>query len=76
MQQSGIYEYINLLNGKKYVGQSKNLTARHQKHLQLAKSENPICYIDRAIKNDGIDNFSYIILEYCDISLLNEREAY
>lgn len=74
--QSGIYEYVNLINGKKYVGQSKNLAVRHQEHLKLAKSENPSCYIDKAIKKYGIENFSYVILEYCDISLLNEREAY
>lgn len=76
----GIYVVTNTLNGKQYVGQSKNCKARFNDH--KTKSVNPRkkdefrkeLYID--IRNFGVENFTFEVLEECDESLLKEREIY
>ena len=33
----GIYRYTNLINGKRYIGQSVDIINRYNKHLSMAK---------------------------------------
>lgn len=53
-----IYEIKNLLNNKRYFGQTKDTKDRWSSHKSGNKQ-----YIDKIIKSDGIDNFTYIIIE-------------
>ena len=68
----GIYVIINLLNDKKYVGQTINFYHRWNQH----KSKNPEQQIDKDIQKYGRENFKFEILEKCEISRLDEKEDY
>ena len=69
----GIYKLTNKLNGKSYIGQSKQLTNRKYQHLNTNK--NHLILKD----TQGIDFKNHImweVLEYCPQEMLNQREQY
>lgn len=68
----GIYCIHNLINGKKYIGQSKNIYERWRHHKALYDG----CVIHKAIAKYGIDNFEFSIIEECSEEQLDEREQY
>ena len=75
----GIYLITNLINNKKYVGQSLNIQKRWNQHRSAAfnpknKSYNYPLY--QAFRKYGIDNFSFEILEECNFADLNNKEEY
>lgn len=74
----GIYLIKNNINGKCYVGQSKNIEARWAEHKRLVKSNKPIknTYpLYCAFIKYGIANFTFSILETVkDHALLNATE--
>lgn len=62
----GIYIITNLLNGKRYVGSSKNLYNRLHEHvhnLNNNKAHNK--HLQASWNKYGGDAFHYGILEYC-----------
>lgn len=67
----GIYKITNKVNGKKYVGQSNNISRRFSEH--CLRNEIPV---DVAIQKYGKDNFSFEVLEECSIEELNSKEVY
>lgn len=73
----GIYKITNVINGKVYIGQSSNVERRFSQHKspyeQERFSEKPLY---RAFKKYGIENFTFEILEECEISQLNEKEKF
>lgn len=71
----GIYKITNTENGKCYIGQSRDIEARWQKHLSSYKSS-PDWELYRAFKKYGISKFTFEIVEECQIEELNEREVY
>lgn len=71
---TGIYQITNLINGKSYVGQSKNLKERLKAHKCISKEAN--VPLKRAYEKYGIENFKFEIIEYCDEKELDEREIY
>ena len=84
---SGIYVIKNLINGKIYVGKSKNCYKRLHQHLSDIKiesrnyNENP--HLLNAFKKYGDENFDYYIVERFNEedeeileNLLKERELY
>lgn len=71
---SGIYIITNLVNGKTYIGKSNNIKRRFSEHRNLNKESNKSLLF--AYKKYGIENFSFDVLEICDISELNEREMF
>lgn len=75
--KSGIYSWTNKLTGNIYIGQSVNLSAWFKNYYNvsyLSSKHNLI--ICRALIKYGYSNFSLEILEYCDLSVLVEREQY
>lgn len=73
----GIYCIENIINGKKYIGQSVNLKDRlygHKTKLKHNKHKNR--HLQFAVNKYGIKNFTFNIIEECDAAHLDERERY
>lgn len=69
-----IYQAINRINGKKYVGKStKTIDARKQRHAYDAKYGRKT-YFGNAIRYYGINNFSFSVLEETSVSDVDEQE--
>jgi len=66
----GIYEFINILTGDVYVGQSVDIKRRYNDHVLRGGDS----LIDKAIKEYGIDNFEFIIYKVIDIDGLTKKE--
>jgi len=69
--KAGIYQLINMENGKSYIGSSVNLYGRLGQHCseknnkkQLLKSKSMIC---KALLKYGPENFSLVILEFINL---------
>ena len=69
---SGIYRIYNKITNKSYIGQSRFLERRRKDHFQYGDNKS---YINRAIKKNP-QNFTWVVLEYCDINELDEKEKY
>lgn len=78
--KSGIYLVTNLINNISYVGQSKNIYQRFNKHhIYDYKNEKNECYNTKfyqALRKYGINNFKVTILELCEEKMLDEKEIY
>lgn len=75
----GIYKITNLINNKMYIGQSVHIEQRWKDHKVRAYYEDCEEYerpLYRAMRKYGLDNFSFEIIEECEIQALNEREQY
>ena len=68
----GIYRITNLINGKVYVGQSRDINKRWRDHKSSIKLSR--CYLYNAIREYGIENFAFDIIEECDIEQLDNLE--
>lgn len=69
-----IYYCQNIVNGKGYIGQTKNtLDQRRSGHYSAIKDGT---YFHNAILKYGKDNFIWSIIEICPDELLSERETY
>lgn len=74
-----IYLITNIINNKKYVGQTiKKPKERWKEHRVIGQSDKYHSRqpISRAIHKYGIENFTFQILEQCEEKLLDEREKY
>ena len=73
----GIYQIVNLVDGKKYIGSSNNLHNRKAKHFStLRNNKHHNCYLQRAFNKYGEDSFSFEIIEFVnteDELLLREQ---
>lgn len=79
MASCGIYKIQNLINNKVYIGQSVDINYRFKNHISDSfnpKSKSYDTAIHRAIRKYGVDNFSFEIIENCDVDKLNDREIY
>lgn len=75
----GIYKIVNNINGKAYIGQSINIAKRWNAHKNSSFNSNSSVYetkIARAFRKYGIDNFSFEIIEECELDKLNEKEIF
>lgn len=70
----GIYQIKNLVNGKVYIGQSRNIASRWNRHRTDYRKIDSAIY--RAIRKYGLENFEFSVLEECSIEQLDEREIY
>lgn len=78
--KAGVYRWINIANGKSYIGSSVNLGGRLKDYftlryleLGLKKSQS---HIYRSLLKGGYSNFSLEILEYCEPEKALEREQH
>jgi len=71
----GIYCIENLINGKKYIGQSINIYKRWR-HYRYSSKKNKYYPIYMAIRKYGIENFGFYILKECNKELLNNCEKF
>lgn len=75
----GIYCFTNLINNKKYIGQSINIEDRVTQHRSRYKIENDSGYksaFHSALRKYGLENFSFSIIEECTIEELDDKERY
>lgn len=72
----GIYKITNLINGHSYIGQSINITRRWRAHRNYDKDREGNRPLYRAFEKYGLKNFSFSILEECDVNDLDKKEQY
>ena len=74
----GIYKITNQVNGKIYVGQSIDIQQRWKQHKQQADGTRCNNKLYKAIRQYGIENFLFEIIEQCEFSReqLDERQRY
>ena len=68
----GIYKIKNNINNKIYIGQSVDIEKRWNKHLYATDD----FVIHKAIRKYGKNNFTFSILEECEMEFLDEKENY
>lgn len=72
----GIYRFKNKINGKSYIGRSKNIYARLYTYIKIAKnkkSSKKNNHFHNALIKYGIDNFDIYILERLDDNVINPK---
>jgi len=76
--KSGIYRWTNSISGKSYIGSSIDLGRRFSTYLSThflrTCKRGSIVY--KALLKYGYSNFKFEILEYCDTTIILEREQY
>ena len=72
-ETSGIYMLVCKANGKRYIGQSKNIKRRLNEHKNCKSFAPLIC---KAIAKYGWDAFDKTVLEFCPVEELDEKEIY
>lgn len=74
----GVYRITNLKTKEAYIGKSTNIKTRWQNHCKTAIGLDGMARtkIHSAMKEYGIDNFSFEVLEKCTKEIYSEREKY
>ena len=72
---SGIYKIINKINGKYYVGSTKDFHRRWNDHkTELNKNRHNNNYLQKSYNKHGIYNFNFVIVEKVSTKKLVEIE--
>ena len=72
-KKSGIYGFICKTTGKLYVGSSINLSIRFSQHIKGFRSN---IKLQKAMEKYQLQDFIFIVFEYCDPKDLLSREQY
>lgn len=77
-KQGGIYKITNIENGMCYVGQAVNFANRWKQHIKRGVGAEPITHnkLYPAMQKEGVENFTFEVIEECPSNKLNEREDY
>lgn len=77
-QTCGIYKITNTKNGMCYVGQTTNFANRWKQHIRRGVGAEPMTHnkLYPAMMKEGIENFTFEVIENCSSNQLNEREMY
>lgn len=59
--KGGVYSFINIVNGKQYIGSAKDFYIRLSEHLNNKKSN---VSLQKAFNKYGLDKFNWVIYEY------------
>lgn len=75
---AGIYKITNDRNKKSYIGRSTSVRKRLTDHVKSAIGISTIAEqrIHEIMREEGIWNFSFELIEECEKEKLNEREKY
>jgi len=77
-KRSGIYRWVNNINGKTYVGSSRKLNTRFSAYFRtsflLHRLRGSLIY--KALLKHGHSNFTLEILEYCEPEIVIQREQF
>ena len=74
---AGIYRIWNTMNGKNYVGQTKNLRERQQHHFtDLRCGVHHNSHLQSSWNKYGEEEFEFEVLETCDEEQLDDAEKY
>jgi len=73
MLSSGIYK-ITSPNNKIYIGRSVNIKRRFSDYKRLGCKAQTLLYM--SFLKHGVESHCFEVIEYCEISKLNERESY
>lgn len=72
----GIYKFTSKITGLSYIGQSIKIEDRYNQHLSNIQNEQKNSKWYQALREQGIENFEFSILEECHPAELNMREIY
>lgn len=73
----GIYSLKSKINGKMYIGLSKDVYYRRRKHFEMLKAKHHYnTKMQRHVNKYGLDDLSFEIIELCDKNKLEEREIF
>ena len=76
-QICGVYKITNLVNGKFYIGSSKNIMKRFKEHKSdLNEQMHDNLHLQNAWNQYGEGNFKFEIIEECEPSMQFEREQF
>ena len=74
---TGVYKLTNLKNQKVYIGQAVDISERFKQHTKCGLGiDTPSNMLYTAMLKDGVENFTFEILEESERSQLNDREKY
>ena len=76
--KSGIYKITNVNNQMVYIGQAANIGSRWRTHVKrgLKAEEGTSNRLYTALWEEGIENFTFQVVEFCDRKDLTEREKF
>ena len=75
----GIYKITDQLTHESYIGQSKNIANRWTEHIKCgigASTASASNALYAAMRRDGIDSFTFEVLETCEPQDLDEKERF
>jgi group I intron endonuclease len=78
MKKGGIYQILNLVNNKRYIGSTNDFIKRKSYHfVSLSKNSHPNKHLQNSYNKHGKSNFKFEILEVIfDENILSTREQY
>ena len=74
---TGIYKITCLLDNKIYIGQARDISDRWKTHIKCGLGiDTPSNKLYTAMLKEGVENFSFEIIEECSVNDLNKKEKY